>query len=169
MISHARHPCSEKPRPRERSVPTAPQAAVEGVYVNEAAQALGTYKAKASHILELLAAKGEARRRVVGKTKLYFPVDEKRRSPIRGALGASTGAPYAAGRKPAVMRRRRDARCAERAAGGCHPGPLRFALLGPRARFDGRFQPALRGGDAGNRRRRALTCSGECRGGEGAA
>ena len=65
----------------------------------------------------------------------------RRSAPARGA------APDAAGRKPAALRRRRGARRAERAADGGHPGPLRVALLGPRARSDGRLQHALgRGG-----------------------
>ena len=64
---------------------------------------------------------------------------------IRAALGAEHGsaAPDAAGRKPAAVRRRRGARRAERAADGGHPGSLRLALLGPRARSDGRLQHAL--------------------------
>ena len=43
------------------------------------------------------------------------------------------------------MRGGRGTRRAERAADGGHPGAVRFALLGPRARPDGGFQPALGG------------------------
>ena len=73
---------------------------------------------------------------------------------IRAALGASTGALRrdAAGRKSAALRRGRGARRAERAAHGRDPGSVRLALLGPRARSDGRFEHALGRRRAGDRR-----------------
>ena len=60
--------------------------------------------------------------------------------------------PHAAGRKPSALQRRRRSRCPQREADGDDPGPLRLALFGPRARPDGRFQPAL-GGSRADRRR----------------
>ena len=72
---------------------------------------------------------------------------------IRAALGASAGgaAPDAAGREPAALRRRRDARRADRAADGGGARALRGALLRARAGCHG-------GRDAAVGRRRPGAC-----------
>ena len=98
------------------------------------------------------------------RARLHHRVLE-RRQPDPGAVGAARrragdsrdargerrrAASHAAGREPAAVRRRRDSR---RPAGAADGGParaLRRALLRPRARADGRCQPAV-----GRRRARA--------------
>ena len=64
---------------------------------------------------------------------------------IRAALGAERrrASPHAARREPAAVRRRRPPRRPDRPAHGRGAGALRVALLGPRARSDGRRQPAV--------------------------
>ena len=71
---------------------------------------------------------------------------------IRAALGASTGALRRMLLAESLLLCGAGAarRPAERAAIGQNPGSIRLALLGSRAGFDGRFQPALGGSGAGS-------------------
>ena len=76
---------------------------------------------------------------------------------IRAALGASAGALRRTllAESLVLCGAGADSRCAHRAADGRDPGALRGALLGARARPDGRLQPAVGRRRPRARRRRA--------------